>query len=136
MEQDVEHIEVSKTRIPKVGKAVKEVLSGEVFGSEKLLKHLPYGAFLVGLGLVYIAIGYAAEDMVRQINRDKAELKEMRSEYITIKSDLMYATKQSELVKLLEAKGFELEESLQPPKKIEVSQSELEDYKAQAVSGE
>lgn len=136
MEQDVEHIEISKTRIPKVGKALKEVLSGEVFGSDKLIKHLPYGAFLVLVGLVYIAIGYAAEDMVRQINRHKSELKEMRSEYITIKSDLMYATKQSELVKILQQKGFKLEESLEPPKKIEVTESEFEDYKSQAVSGE
>lgn len=136
MEQDVENIEISKTRIPKVGKAVKEVLSGEVFNSDKLIKHMPYGAFVVVLGLVYIAIGYAAEDMVREINRHKSELKEMRSEYITIKSDLMYATKQSELVKILQQKGFELEESLEPPKKIEVTEGEFEDYKEQALSGE
>lgn len=136
MEQDLENIETSKTRVPKIGKALKELLSGEVFNSDKLVKHMPYGAFVVVLGLVYIAIGYAAEDMVREINRHKSELKEMRSEYITIKSDLMYATKQSELVKILQQKGFELEESLEPPKKIEVTESEFEDYKEQALSGE
>lgn len=136
MEQDIEHTPITKSRMPQVGKALKGVLSGEVFGSDKLIAHLPYGAFLVFLGLVYIAIGYAAEDMVRQINRHKSELKEMRSEYITIKSDLMYATKQSELVKILQQKGIELTESLEPPKKIEVSSSELETYNDQAVSGQ
>jgi len=62
-------------------------------------------------------------------------LKEMRSEYITIKSDLMYTTKQSELIKVLHEKGLVLEESFQPPKKIEITEQELEKYKAEAVGG-
>lgn len=119
-----------------VGKAFKELLSGEIFGSAKLISHLPYLIFLVFLGLIYIGIGYMAEDSVRQIARDKAELKEMRSEYITIKSDLMYTTKQSELIKVLHDKGLELEESFQPPKKIELTQKEFDNYKSEAVDGE
>jgi hypothetical protein len=111
-------------------------MSGDIFGSEQLIKHLPYLGFLVLLGLVYIGIGYSAEDSVRQINKDKAELKEMRSEYITIKSDLMYATKQSELIKILHQKGLALEESFQPPKKIEVTEDELEEYQNEALIGQ
>ena len=60
----------------------------------------------------------------------------MRSEYITIKSDLMYATKQSELIKILHEKGLTLEESFQPPKKIEVTSKELKNYKKEAVVGQ
>jgi hypothetical protein len=136
MEQDVEHIKISKPKVTGLGRAIVEVMSGDIFGSEHLIKHLPYLGFLVLMGLVYIAIGYSAEDSVRQINKDKTELKEMRSEYITIKSDLMYATKQSELIKILHEKGLVLEESFQPPKKIEVTEDELEDYKNAAVLGE
>ena len=135
MEQDVENIKLNTPKIAGMGKAFKDVLSGDIFGSQVLLKHLPYLVFLVFLALVYIAIGYAAEDSVRQINKDKAELKEMRSEYITIKSDLMYATKQSELIKILQEKGFQLEESFEPPKKIEISEKELKEYQKQANSG-
>lgn len=59
----------------------------------------------------------------------------MRSEYITIKSDLMYATKQSELIKILHRRGLTLEESFQPPKKIEVSREELIEYQNAATIG-
>ena len=136
MEQDVENIKLGTPKVNGVGRAFVEVMSGDIFGSEQLIKHLPYLGFLVFLGLIYIAIGYSAEDSVRQINKDKAELKEMRSEYITIKSDLMYATKQSELIKILHQKGLVLEESFQPPKKIEITEEELEDYQNAAIRGE
>ncbi|MGB0391093.1 MAG: FtsL-like putative cell division protein [Salibacteraceae bacterium] len=136
MEQDVENIKLDKPKVTGVGRAFVGVMSGDIFGSEQLIKHLPYLGFLVLLGLVYIGIGYSAEDSVRQINKDKAELKEMRSEYITIKSDLMYATKQSELIKILHEKGLALEESFQPPKKIEVTENELEEYKNAANLGQ
>lgn len=136
MEQDVENIKIEKPKVSGVGRAFIGVMSGDIFGSEQLIKHLPYLGFLVLLGLVYIGIGYSAEDSVRQINKDKAELKEMRSEYITIKSDLMYATKQSELIKILHEKGLTLEESFQPPKKIEITEDELEEYQNQATLGE
>jgi hypothetical protein len=136
MEQDVEDIKIKTPKVAGMGRAVMGVMSGEVFGSEELIKHLPYVGFLVFLGLIYIGVGFSAEGSVRQINKDKSELKEMRSEYITIKSDLMYATKQSELIKILHQKGLTLEESFQPPKKIEITEDQLEDYKDEALIGE
>ncbi|MFT4752658.1 MAG: hypothetical protein ACI9GM_001598 [Salibacteraceae bacterium] len=135
MEQDVENIKIETPKVAGVGRAFVGVMNGDIFGSEQLIKHLPYLGFLVLLGLVYIGIGYSAEDSVRQINKDKAELKEMRSEYITIKSDLMYATKQSELIKILHEKGLTLQESFQPPKKIEVTEEELKEYQNAAILG-
>jgi len=136
MEQDVEDIKIKAPKVAGMGRAVMGVMSGEVFGSEELIKHLPYVVFLVFLGLIYIGVGFSAEGSVRQINKDKSELKEMRSEYITIKSDLMYATKQSELIKILHQKGLTLQESFQPPKKIEITEDQLEDYKDEALIGE
>lgn len=136
MEQDVDDIKIKTPKVAGVGRAVMGVMSGEVFGSEELIKHLPYVGFLVFLGLIYIGIGFSAEGSVRKINKDKSALKEMRSEYITIKSDLMYATKQSELIKILHEKGLTLEESFQPPKKIEITEDQLENYKDEALIGE
>ncbi len=136
MEPDIEDIKIKTPKVAGVGRAFMGVVSGEIFGSEQLIKHLPYVGFLVFIGLIYIGIGFSAEGSVRQINKDKSELKEMRSEYITIKSDLMYATKQSELIKILHEKGVNLEESFQPPKKIEITEEELEQYKEAALVGE
>ena len=136
MDQDIENIKIKTPKVAGMGRAVKEVMSGEVFGSEQLIKHLPFVVFLVFLGLIYIGIGFSAEGSVRQINKDKSELKEMRSEYITIKSDLMYATKQSELIKILHQRGLTLEESFQPPKKIEITEDQLEQYQEESLSGQ
>jgi len=136
MVQDIENINGDKFKVNGIGRTIKGVMSGEILGSEALIQNLPFISFLVLLSLIYIGIGYSAEGSVRQINKDKNELKEMRSEYITIKSDLMYTTKQSELIKVLQEKGFALEESFQPPKKIEITKKELKQFKNAAILGE
>jgi len=103
-----------------------EVISGDFLAQENVTKNLPYLLFLVFLGLVYIGNGYMAENTVRDINRLGSELKELRSEYITTRSDLMYTTKQSELVKIIQERSLGLEESFEPPRKVVVTQQEWE----------
>lgn len=110
----------------KVTRPLALLLNGSLLAREEVVKHLPFLFFLVFLGLVYIANGYMAEDAVRSINGINAELKELRSEYITRKSDLMYTTKQSELIQIINEKGLRLEESYQPPKKIIVEKEVFE----------
>lgn len=107
-----------------IARPIIELVSGDFLAEGKLVKHLPYMLFLVGIGLVYIANGYLAEDTVREINKASSELKEMRSEFITTKSELMYTTKQSELARIIEERGLGLEESYNPPKTIRVSTEE------------
>ena len=74
--------------------------------------------FLVGLGLLFVANTHIAERTVRNINEKEKELKELRWEYMTLKSNLMYERKQSELAERLESEG--LKELEKPPHKIVV----------------
>jgi len=101
------------------------VFNGNILTREDVLKHLPFVLFLTVLALVYIANGYMAESNIRSINRLENELKELRSEDITIKSDLMYQSKQSQVAKILAEKEMGLKESTTPPQKIVVTPSEL-----------
>lgn len=110
----------------KVSRPLAMLLSGSLLAREEVVKHLPFLFFLVFLGLIYIANGYMAEDAVRKINNINTDLKELRSEYITRKSDLMYTTKQSELIQIIKQKDLRLEESYQPPKKIVVDEETFE----------
>ena len=112
----------------KMIKPLVDILSGNFLEQEQVVKHLPYMLFMVFLALVYIANGYMAEGSVRSINKSKAQLKELRSEYITTKSDLMYTTKQSELAGIIEERELGLKESIVPPKKIVVTNNQLEAY--------
>ena len=107
----------AKTR-SRFTKSLIGLLNGNILTKEEVVAHLPYFLFLSLLALIYIANGYWAEGTVRSLNRVDNELKELRSEYITTKSDLMYNSKQSQVAQTLKEKGMTLKESLVPPKKI------------------
>ena len=102
---------------------LSSVFSGTFLTNESTLKHLPFILFLTLVAVFYIANGYYADDKIREVNKVSNELKELRSEYISTKSDLMFASKQSEVAKSAEALG--LKEPLVPPIKIEVDSIEL-----------
>jgi hypothetical protein len=105
-------------------KSVVELVNGRALSGKELVSQLPFLMFLVFLTLVYIANGYLAENSIRKLNKTGNELKELRSEYITTKSDLMYKSKQSEIALALKDKDMQLEESIVPPKKIVVKLNE------------
>ena len=73
--------------------------------------------FLAFIAILYIANGYQADDKIREVNKITNELKELRSEYISTKSDLMFVSKQSEVAKAAEPMG--IKEPVVPPMKIE-----------------
>lgn len=93
-----------------------DFLSGKFLAKEKVLVFLPYILFLGLLGIVYIANGYLAESAFMRMDKLNREVKDLRSEYITIKSELNYRSKQSSVAEMVEELG--LKESVEPPKKI------------------
>jgi hypothetical protein len=106
-----------------LAKGLSSVFSGSFLTSDKTLKHLPFFLFLAMIAILYIANGYYADDKVREANRLGNELKELRSEYISTKSELMFASKQSEVAKAGAALG--LKEPVVPPVKIVVDSNAL-----------
>lgn len=105
-------------------KSLVGLVNGNALVREEFVVHLPYLMFLSLIALVYIVNGYWAESAVRNINSSSIELKEMRSEYITTKSDLMYISKQSKIAGIVEERELGLKESYTPPKKIVVKSRE------------
>lgn len=83
---------------------------------EQIIKQIPYIFFLTLLAIIYIANTYYSEKTIREIDVVNNEIKELRSEYISSKSELMFKSKQSEVVK--SAAMLEIKESTVPPKKI------------------
>jgi hypothetical protein len=106
-----------------LAKGLSSVFSGTFLSSDKTLKHLPFILFLGLIAVFYIANGYYADDKIREVNKISNQLKELRSEYISTKSDLMFASKQSEVAKAAEPAG--LKEPVVPPTKIQVDSTEL-----------
>lgn len=77
-----------------------------------------YLLFLGGLGIVYIANAHFAEKGVRRIQTMQKEIKELKWEYTSIKSEKMYKSMQSQIDESLEPVGLDLENK--GPKVIQV----------------
>ncbi len=124
-EEQPQEIPAVKPAAPKkksgVVKSLTTVFSGTFLGNENTLKHIPFVLFLSLVAIFYIANGYWADDKIRQVNRITAQLKELRSEFISTKSDLMFISKQSEVARLVDTLG--LKEPVVPPMKIVVYDS-------------
>jgi len=119
--------EIRKPRKPGrkgvLAKGLSSLFSGTFLSNEKNLKHLPFLLFLAFIAILYIANGYYADDKIREVNKISNQLKELRSEYISTKSELMFASKQSEVARSAEELG--LKEPVVPPVKIEVDSAQL-----------
>lgn len=103
----------------------KSLLTGSFLSKENVVGALPFIFFLTFLGICYIANGYRTQKVVINLHRTNNSLKELRSEYITTKSDLMIISKQSEVAEATAVMG--LRELISPPKKIVVNQKEKEE---------
>lgn len=84
-----------------------------LFGHRWIVKNIPFFLFLSVLAVVYIYNGHYADKTVRSINKVNRELKELQYEFKTLKSEVMYRSKQSELAKAVQPLG--LKELTVPP---------------------
>ncbi|HHZ64208.1 MAG TPA: hypothetical protein EYN51_01700 [Flavobacteriales bacterium] len=106
-----------------VTRSFLEVLNGNFLTRESAIKHLPFLLFLTLLVLSYIGNAHYAEKTLRESEKLKKNLKELRSAHITAKFDLMFKSRQSEVAKAVEDMG--LKESTTPPKKISIAKGDV-----------
>jgi len=71
-----------------------------------VVKQMPLFLFLAVLAVLYIYNGHYADKTIRNINKTAKEVKELQYEYKTVKSEVMFRSKQSELVKAVEPLGL------------------------------
>ncbi|MBL7950615.1 MAG: hypothetical protein JNM62_02745 [Flavobacteriales bacterium] len=118
-----------RTSVPSAAARVPKMMIGVLNGSfltrEKVLGNMSFILFCAGLMITYIAYGYHTERVVRDLNRTDAELKELRSEHITVRSQLEKLEQQSQVAAGIGELG--LKESRVPPVKMEVQEEELQD---------
>ena len=86
------------------------------------IKYLPKIVFGMALSLIYISNTHYAEKTTRAINKAQSEVEDLRADYTTLKSDVMFASKQSEVARRVKVLG--LKESLTPPFKVVVEEGE------------
>ena len=88
--------------IPKTKKAEWS----QVFNYRRVVRNIPFFLFLAALAILYIYNGHHADKLIRKISASEKTIKELEYEFKTIKSDLIFRSKASELVKAVEPLGL------------------------------
>jgi len=94
------------------------LINGQFLKKENVIPKLPFMFFITLLVMFYIGNTHYSEKGIREAHRLNKELRELRSEYITARFDLMFKSRQSEVAKNVESLG--LKEPVAPPRKISV----------------
>lgn len=104
----------------KVGSSLHSIVDGTFLTRQNLLTQVRFLLFITFIGVLYIANAYNAEKTIIEISRTKRQLEELRFEYISTKSKLMFHSKQSEVAYKLKNSG--VKESVTPPLVIKVKE--------------
>lgn len=76
------------------------------FNYQVIVKNIPFFLFLSALAVMYIYNGHYADKLVRKISTSEKNIKELEYEYKTVKSEVIFRSKASELVKAVEPLGL------------------------------
>ncbi len=96
----------------------RSLIDGNVLTQKAVLKQSPFIVLLVLLAFIMIANRNHAEKLVIKSNRLQNEVKEMRSQAISTSSELMKFSRQTTVERIVQERGLDLEENLEPPKKL------------------
>jgi hypothetical protein len=98
--------------------SLRDLLDGNVLTRKAVIKQSRFILLLVMIAFASIANRNHAEKTVIRLNQLQSDVKEMRAKSITISSDLVRISRQSEVVRLVYRYELGLEENLEPPKKL------------------
>ena len=98
--------------------SVRDLITGAILTRTAVLRQLPFILFLVFMAIIYISNRYHAEKITRQTIELQEELNELRAHYTSTASELMFLSRQSQVLRLVEENNLSLKESRVPPKKI------------------
>ena len=90
-----------------------------IFNYQWVVKNIPFFLFMAFLAVLYIYNGHLADKLTRKIGFTEKHIKELEYEYKTIKSEVIFRSKASELVKAVEPLG--LKELTKPPVILEAN---------------
>lgn len=76
------------------------------FNYQLIVKNIPFFLFLAALAVIYIYNGHYADKLIRKIGTSEKNIKELEYEYKAIKSEVIFRSKASELVKAVEPLGL------------------------------
>lgn len=101
---------------------VRAIDLNAMFSTENVLRNANFILFLFVLVLIYIGNTHEMQTTTRDIDRKKQEIKQVRWQYMSARSELMYNCKQTEVAVAVKSLG--LKELTSPPHKIVIEKGE------------
>lgn len=91
------------------GVFAKVISKGFGFGdADFIIKNINFFAFLALLTVVYIANGHMMDKTIRNISKTQKEIEQLKYEYKTLKSEVMYKTEEAQVLKAAEPLGLKI----------------------------
>ena len=110
-----------KKKAPISSNFMTNLFSKGAISKETATEALPFVIFLAFLGMMYIGNRHTAENNIRKIDKLSKEVKELSWDFKTLKADLMFRSKESEVMKRVDTL-LGLKVSIAPPIKLTVNQ--------------
>lgn len=85
----------------------------KIISHKWVVRNIPFFLFLTLLAVLYIYNGHYTDKLILKINHTEKQIKELEYEYKTVKSEVIFRSKASELIKAVEPLG--LKELIEPP---------------------
>ena len=115
---EAEEREEPKSKTPEGSATVffRKLFTEGVVSKEAATEMLPFLVFLCVLGMIYIGNSHMAVTNIRNIDKLTKEVTELSWEYKSLKADLMFKSKLTEVAKKVDTLG--IKELIEPPRKI------------------
>jgi hypothetical protein len=114
-------VQEEKIKRNSTGSILKDLMSGSMVTDKIILKNLWFIFLLTMLAALYIANRFHAERITRETTKLQREVRDLRSESLSTSASLTFASKQSEVLRLVREHGLDLEELKEPPFKLIVN---------------
>jgi hypothetical protein len=76
------------------------------FNYRFIVRNIPFFLFLSAMAVLYIYNGHYADKLIRKIGTSEKNIKELQYEYKSIRSEVIFRSKASELAKAVEPLGL------------------------------
>ncbi|MAO07330.1 MAG: S-adenosyl-methyltransferase [Alteromonas sp.] len=103
-------------------KSFYDIVKGKFLVSDDAFKNWRFIIFLSLLAIIMIASSHQADKKVHEIARLSNEVKELKSEYVDVRMQLMQSKMETKIIKAMENRGLFPSEI--PPQKVIIKKSE------------
>ena len=93
---------------------IKDIIAGDVFLKEAVRKQFLFVGLLFLLSLVYVNNRFLYEKELREVERLRNEVVDLRYRSLTLSKDMKLAGRRTMIIEALDVMGVDLEESAKP----------------------